>query len=194
MPILRVGTHFLRPEMVKGRWWFGFALAIAGVAALLAGVYFARETGEPTTVETRGKDATALLGIALPDTKGREQALTQWKGKVVVVNFWATWCVPCREEMPQFVNLQRELGNRGLQFVGIAIDQPDKIDAFAAELNLNYPALVGGYGAIELSKALGNRLGALPFTVIVDRAGRVAHTQLGPLKDRELRTIITQLL
>jgi peroxiredoxin len=177
------------------RTWYGLALAVAvGLVALAAGLYFGRETGEPPTREMRGKDATPLLGVSLPDTTGREQALAQWKGKVVVVNFWATWCVPCREEMPQFVKAQRELGDRGVQFVGIAIDQPDKIDAFAKELNLNYPALVGGYGAIELSKSMGNRLGALPFTVIVDRAGRVAHTQLGPLKDTDLRSIISQLL
>ena len=96
--------------------------------------------------------------------------------------------------MPEFVKAQRELGPRGVQFVGIAIDQPDKIDAFAAELQLNYPALVGGYGAIELSKAMGNRLGALPFTVIVNRSGKVAHTQLGPLKEAQLRSILGQLL
>ena len=134
------------------------------------------------------------MGVSLTDTKGNEQSLAQWKGRVLVVNFWATWCVPCREEMPEFVKAQRELGDRGVQFVGIAIDQPDKIDAFAAELHLNYPALGGGYGAIELSKAMGNRLGALPFTVVVDRAGRVAHTQLGPLKESNLRSILAQLL
>jgi thiol-disulfide isomerase/thioredoxin len=170
------------------------AIAVAGLIALAAGIYYGQQTGEPATSEMRGKDAAPLLGISLPDTKGREQALSQWKGKVVVVNFWATWCVPCREEMPQFVKAQQELGDRGLQFVGIAIDQPDKIDAFANELGLNYPALVGGFGAIELSKTMGNRLGALPFTVIVDRAGRVAHTQLGPLKDAQLHSIIAQLL
>jgi thiol-disulfide isomerase/thioredoxin len=80
----------------------------------------------------------------------------------MVVNFWATWCVPCREEMPEFVKAQSELGDRGVHFVGIAIDQPDKVDAFATELHLNYPALIGGFGAIELSKVMGNRLGALP--------------------------------
>ena len=134
---------------------------MVGLIALAAGFYFGRDTASRRP-RVAGTDAAPLLGISLPDTKGREQPLAQWKGKVLVVNFWATWCVPCREEMPEFVRAQQELGGRGVQFVGIAIDQPDKIDAFAAELRLNYPALVGGYGAIELSKAMGNRLGALP--------------------------------
>ena len=141
-----------------------------------------------------GKEATALLGVSLPDTAGHEQSLDQWRGKVLVVNFWATWCVPCREEMPEFVRAQRELGERGLQFVGIAIDKEDKVVEFAKELGLNYPALIGGYGALELSKTLGNRVGALPFTIIVDRFGRIAHTQLGPIKEASLRSIVGQLL
>jgi peroxiredoxin len=96
--------------------------------------------------------------------------------------------------MPRFVKLQDELGAQGLQFVGIAIDQADKVEAFATELGLNYPSLIGGFGASELSKTLGNRLGALPFTVVVDRSGRIAHTQLGPLKPNHLRAIVGQLL
>ena len=135
-----------------------------------------------------------LFAIALPDADGHEQALDQWKGKVLVVNFWATWCAPCREEMPEFVKIQRELGGRGLQFVGIAIDEPDKVKEYSTELGLNYPALIGGYGAIELSKTLGNRVGALPFTIIVDRSGRIVHTQLGPLREATLRSIVSQLL
>ena len=139
-------------------------------------------------------DAGALLALSLPDTEGTPQRLGQWRGKVLVVNFWATWCEPCREEMPQFVQAQKELGPRGLQFVGIAVDQTDKVVQFAKELGLNYPALIGGYDAIELSKPLGNRLAALPFTVILDRKGHIAHTQLGPLKPGQLRSIIGNLL
>jgi peroxiredoxin len=176
------------------RWHAGVAFILAGILALAAGLHLGYREGEGATRDVRGSDAGALLGVALPDASGREQPMSQWKGKVLVVNFWATWCVPCREEMPEFVKAQQEFGSRGLQFVGVAIDEPAKVERFAAELGLNYPALIGGYGAIELSKTLGNRLGALPFTVIVDRTGRIAHTQLGPLKEASLRAIIDQLL
>jgi thiol-disulfide isomerase/thioredoxin len=176
------------------RWLPWLAVAAAGALALAAGLHFGGDGRDGGNDDLRPKDAGALFGVALPDAKGQEQAIGQWKGKVLVVNFWATWCAPCREEMPEFVKAQRELGEKGLQFVGIAIDQPDKVQEFAAEIGLNYPTLIGGYGAIELSKTLGNRLGALPFTIIVDRSGRVAHTQLGPLRDATLRSIVVQLL
>ena len=169
-------------------------LALAGVLALGAGLHFGGFAGDRNVTDRRGTDAGAIFGLALPDTLGHEQSIGQWKGKVLIVNFWATWCVPCREEMPEFVKAQREFGGQGLQFVGIAIDDAAKVKEFAAELDLNYPALIGGYGAIELSRALGNRLGALPFTIIVDRSGHVNHTQLGPIKEAQLRSIISQLL
>ncbi len=111
-----------------------------------------------------------------------------------MVNFWATWCAPCRDEMPQFVRAQGEFGQRGLQFVGIAVDEPAKVRQFAQEIGLNYPALIGGFGAMELSKVYGNRLMALPFTVVVDRSGRIVHTQLGPLAPVKLHSIVKELL
>ena len=155
--------------------------------ALAAGLYFGWRADQPT-------DASTLLALSLPDPSGRSQPLNQWKGKVLVVNFWATWCTPCREEMPEFVKAQRELGSQGLQFVGIAVDEPDKAERFASDIGLNYPVLIGGYGAIELSRTLGNRVVALPFTIIVDRQGHVAHSQLGPLKPAHLSAIVSKLL
>jgi peroxiredoxin len=163
------------------------ALGVVAAFALALGAYFGLRQEAPA-------DAATLLALSLPDAAGKEQSMGQWRGKVVVVNFWATWCAPCREEMPEFVRAQTEFGARGLQFVGIAVDQADKVDQFAKELGLNYPTLIGGYGAVELSKTLGNRVAALPFTIIVDRQGRVAHTQLGPLKPDQLRAIVGKLL
>jgi thiol-disulfide isomerase/thioredoxin len=171
----------------KGTW---VAIAVAGIVALGAGLYWGRTAMEGGA----RRDASTLLALSLPDTAGKEQSFGQWKGKLLIVNFWATWCEPCRDEMPQFVETQQRFGANGLQFVGIAIDQADKVQQFATEIHLNYPALIGGYGAIELSKTLGNRLGALPFTVIVDRSGHIVHTQLGRLNESQLQSFIKQLL
>ena len=177
----------MSPLTSRSTW---IVLTIAGLLALGAGWYFGRGSG----LDPDPAGGSTLLGVSLPDIDGQQQALAQWKGKVMVVNFWATWCVPCREEMPEFVKLQREFGDRGVQFVGIAIDDAAKVKPFAQELGLNYPALIGGYGAVELSKSLGNGIGALPYTLIVDRTGSISQRQLGPIKMTHLRDIIGQLL
>jgi len=163
----------------------------AALAALGAGLYFGQEQRTEAPVS---EAAIGLMGLALPDPTGKEQRMDQWKGKVLVVNFWATWCAPCREEMPEFIKAQKEFGSKGLQFVGIAVDQADKVAQFEKEIGVNYPSLVGGFGAMELSRALGNKLMALPFTVIVDRKGAIVHTQLGLLKPDKLESIVKQLL
>jgi thiol-disulfide isomerase/thioredoxin len=167
-------------------------LAAAAVVALAAGVaagIFLRHSPEPPRL-----DGSSLLAISLPDAEGKPQSLAQWRGKVVVVNFWATWCAPCREEMPLFVKAQKAHGERGLQFVGIAVDEADKARQFAEEIGLNYPTLIGGYGAMELSKTLGNTIMALPFTVVVDRSGKVLITHLGPIKPAQLDGILSKAL
>ena len=168
----------------------GGIVALAAVLALGLGVYL----GISTRTDAPSSSGAGVLELALPDADGHEQRLDQWKGSVIVVNFWATWCVPCREEMPRFVKAQQEFGPKGLQFVGIAVDQPDKIRQFASEIALNYPSLIGGYGALELSKSLGNKFMALPFTIILDRKGRVAYTQLGVVQTEKLDSILGQLL
>ena len=162
-------------------------VAVAACAGLAGGVALFLHGREAS------RDGAAVLSLVLPDLDGKQQALAQWRGKVMVVNFWATWCAPCREEMPQFVATQtREAGN-GVQFVGIAVDQVDKVREFIKEIPLNYPTLIGGMGAIELSRQLGNDLAALPFTIVLDRDGRVAHTQLGPLKPARLDPLLHDL-
>jgi len=166
-------------------------LGLAGAAALGGGFWYGYGRRQAAAAEA-GSVAT-LLALSLPDLAGKQEPLAQWRGKLLVVNFWATWCVPCREEMPEFVRAQREFGDKGLQFVGIAVDEGEKVRRFAEEIGLNYPALIGGYGAMELSRTLGNRLMALPFTVVVGRDGALAHTQLGPLKSEQLRSMITKL-
>lgn len=89
-----------------------------------------------------------------------------------------------------FVAAQKAHGAKGLQFVGIAVDEVAKVKQFAHEIGLNYPALIGGYGALELSRTLGNSVMALPFTIVVGRDGQVMHTQLGPLKHEQLERLV----
>jgi thiol-disulfide isomerase/thioredoxin len=138
--------------------------------------------------------AEAIMAIQLADLKGELQPLSQWRGKVLVVNFWATWCTPCREEIPMFVRMQKKYRAQGLQFIGIAIDQPAQVRAFSHEFSINYPLLIGGMEAVALSRQAGNRIGALPFTLVMDRRGKLAATQLGELTEAKLDSMIRSLL
>jgi thiol-disulfide isomerase/thioredoxin len=167
---------------------FVVASTCVAIGALAAGAALFRQRN------SRARDGEAVLATVLPDLDGHETSLAQWRGKVLIVNFWATWCAPCREEMPQFVAVQSRDGAKGVQFVGIAVDQVDKVRDYVKEVRLNYPVLIGGFGAIELSKALGNELAALPFTIILDKRGGVAHTQLGQLKPAQLDQLLASLL
>jgi thiol-disulfide isomerase/thioredoxin len=134
------------------------------------------------------------LEFSFPDLEGQPQALNQWGGKVIVLNFWATWCGPCLQEIPQFIQLQTELQNQGLQFVGIAIDDPASVAEFSLNTPINYPILISDESGMHLSMQLGNLMGAIPFTVIIDQTGKIVNRQMGELSAAELRKIITPLL
>jgi thiol-disulfide isomerase/thioredoxin len=163
-------------------------LMFAAVLALAAGFWLHPwNRGVP---DSDPGSVARLMAASLPDMEGKSQALAQWRGKVMVVNFWATWCSPCLKEIPEFVRMQEKFGNRGLQFVGIAIDNPEKVREFAAKFRMNYPILLGEMRAIELARTAGNEFGGLPFTIIVDREGRLIGTELGGLNEQKLTKII----
>jgi thiol-disulfide isomerase/thioredoxin len=175
------------------RRWLAWATGgVVAVAALTAGLYFGERASQETV--SANAAAKAVAGLILPDPDGTPQAFSQWHGKVLVVNFWATWCAPCREEMPLFNSAQQQYGSRGVQFVGIAADSPEKVREMVAASPLGYPTVIAGYGAVELSQTLGNRLGALPYTVVLDRAGNVVYRQLGPFSEAKLNTILGQFI
>jgi thiol-disulfide isomerase/thioredoxin len=138
--------------------------------------------------------AERLYAARLADMQGTPQPLEQWRGRVLVVNFWATWCAPCRAEIPGFVRLQERHGSRGLQFVGIAIDQPGKVADFAREFGINYPLLIGGMESLDLLRQAGNRQAVLPYTVVIDRHGKVASRQPGGLTEARLEDLVKPLL
>ena len=121
-------------------------------------------------------------------------AFADWKGKVLVVNFWATWCAPCRQEIPGLISVQGKYAANGLQVVGIAVDQADKAQAFAKDVGINYPVLVAGMEGASLARNLGNRTGALPFTLVLDRGGTPVKAHLGLITEEELDRLLGPLL
>jgi thiol-disulfide isomerase/thioredoxin len=164
---------------------------VFAAAAAIVGYFLSASLHQP---ESRDGEPSNLLAHSFPDLQGRTQALAQWQGKVLVVNFWATWCPPCRKEIPAFIRLQDKYHSRGLQFVGVAIDDEDKVRAFVSDFGVNYPVLIGGLDAVEAGRAAGNRMGGLPFTVILDRQGRHAGSQLGEVAESRLESLVKPLL
>lgn len=124
-------------------------------------------------------DPAAPLDWSFQNIDGTTTPLSAWRGRILVVNFWATWCPPCLHEIPIFIELQREHGAAGLQVVGVALDQVEAVRPFAAEHGLNYPILFGDDDVARYMLALGNDIGALPFTVVFSRDGRIAVSHRG---------------
>jgi thiol-disulfide isomerase/thioredoxin len=167
--------------------------AVVAAAALAAGLLFHPWNRDEPLVQPPASAATLMLA-ALPDLAGQSQPLSQWKGRILVINFWATWCAPCREEIPALIEVQNSLGPKGLQIVGIAIDQAARVKPYSAEMRINYPILIGELDAMDLAQRAGNQLGGLPFTVILDRSGKPVRTELGGLNREKLERIVQPLL
>jgi len=171
------------------------SLAAAGLATTS---WFATQRGNgPDSANSNASaevDVASVWSTSLPDLAQTDQPLKQWLGKVVVVNFWAPWCPPCRKEIPGFIRLQGRLGAQGLQIVGVALDEADKVQAYVDEAGMDYPILLGGMKAVELGQAAGNRLGGLPYTVVFDRRGNPVATQVGEVAEDRLEGIVKPLL
>ena len=136
----------------------------------------------------------AIPPFQLPDLNNEMRNQDDWLGKVVVLNFWAVWCPPCRTEMPEFIELQQEYGEEGLQFVGIAIDTRETVEKFTRQIGVNYPILIGDSNDMLISKKLGNRFEGLPFTAIFDREGKLIHFQIGQISKKRIIEKISPIL
>lgn len=172
------------------------ALLMAGIGGVAAAAgYFANAWRIGTLGPSGDGDAAAaILGNTLHSLDGVPQTLAGLRGKILVINYWATWCAPCREEIPLFVRLQQEYETKGVQFVGIAVDQADKVREFAQEFKINYPLLIAGLDAVELSRRAGNKAGVLPYTLVLDRTGKIAASLVGGLSEARMRAQLAPLL
>ncbi|WP_421793930.1 TlpA family protein disulfide reductase [Hydrocarboniphaga effusa] len=158
-----------------------------GVVAAAGGYGAYRYLASPTVIDEPGGQAPA---ISLPDLTGQPRTLAEFRGKLVLVNFWATWCTPCLKEIPMLIDMQTRFGEQGLQIVGPAMDTPEAVRNKAPQLGIPYPVLVGDAEIVDAMQALGDTLGALPYSVLIDANGEIVFRKHGEFERDELEKLI----
>lgn len=176
-----------------------YGIIAATFAAMGAYTAVQKKQPAPLTTKIAATDGrphsavTALYAASMNDAQGRPQALSQWQGKALVVNFWAPWCAPCVEEMPELDRLARDSAAKNIHIIGIGIDSPSNIAQFAEKFSISYPLYVAGMNGTELARQFGNAAGGLPYTVLIGPDGQVKKTYLGRLKFEELKVDLAAL-
>jgi len=177
--------------MDKSKRRSSFLLAAGALLAAAGGV------GVNLMMRKGGADeaaVNALWSLPLQDLSGAPQPLTRWKGKVLVVNFWATWCEPCREEVPALVRTHAKYASKGVEIVGISLDSVAKVKPFAEEFKISYPLVIASIDAIDVTKKLGNNAGGLPYTLVLDARGQARTRRLGGITEAQLSEALDPIL
>ncbi|ATQ75234.1 alkyl hydroperoxide reductase [Massilia violaceinigra] len=179
---------------------FAGIAVLAGALGAYVGVRHKQEPAVASTTPATGPAAGAagtpvesLFAETMNDPAGKAQSLAQWKGKPLVVNFWAPWCPPCVEEMPELADVAREHSAKNINVIGIGIDSPTNIAEFATKFKITYPIYVAGISGTDLSRKFGNSAGGLPYTVLIGADGLVKKTYLGRIKFDELKADLAAL-
>ena len=161
---------------------------LVGLLALAAGgaLWLLSRPADPHARAVPTIAPAALNATTFTDAEGRTQPLGQFQGRLLVLNFWATWCAPCREEMPAFARIHARWKDRGVHLIGISAEGPEKVAQFGRGLAIPYPLWTGGDQVRELSRRLGNATGALPHTALIGPQGEILETRVGPYTETEL--------
>ena len=128
--------------------------------------------------------------FAAMDLDGQRRNIKEWDGKVILLNFWATWCPPCLKEIPDFIELQKDYGEQGFQIIGIAVDDEQAVREYATEIGMNYPTMAVQSEGVGLARRYGNHAGALPYTVIINRNGEISNTIMGELSKTRAKELL----
>lgn len=144
-----------------------------------------------------GIDTEAFFASSFTGLEGETLAMEQYRGRPLIVNFWARWCGPCREEIPELVHLREAQGEGGIEVIGVSVEASDKLDTvrdFAKAYDMRYPVAVAGKDGIPLMKALGNEQAGLPFTVYIGRDGKAVGSKMGLVRRDDLDEAAQRLL
>jgi thiol-disulfide isomerase/thioredoxin len=180
------------------------SLAVAVLATV--GGYYTSHHYSSTSHLAVGGDATEaavttskagavdeLWKAQLQNAAGTAQSIAAFKGKPIVLNFWASWCGPCVKEMPSLAVLQREYANKGITFIGVGVDSEKNVNEFLQKIPVGYPIYIAGFGGADLARSFGNNAGALPYTVVIDAKGEIRSTKLGEVDQKELKATLDAL-
>ena len=165
----------------RRRWLTG---AVAGAAAL-GGIGLAWRTYQPQAMAPAAESALWQLQFAALD--GNVLQMSSMRGRPLLLNFWATWCPPCVEELPLLSSFYQEHSAKGWQVLGLAVDQLDPVKRFLARTPVSFPVVLAGVSGVEIGRSLGNLSGGLPFTVVLGSDGLVAHRKMGKVTPDNLR-------
>lgn len=165
----------------RRRWLVAAVATAAGLGGIGLALRMQRTPSTPEKVEA----GLWRMTFAMPD--GGSLDMASLRGRPVLLNFWASWCQPCVEELPLLNGFFRENSTRGWQVIGLAVDQLDPVKRFLAKAPVSFPIALAGSSGIELGKSLGNLSGGLPFTVVFGSEGLVAHRKMGKVTPEDLR-------
>lgn len=173
---------------MKNTFIFAIAIILAGGSGFILQRYLAENTVSTLTSRT----SMARPDFAMKDLDGKLRDIKEWDGKIIILNFWATWCPPCLKEIPDLIKLQNLYGQQGLQIIGIAIDNDDDVRAFIKKTGINYPVMASQQAG-ELAGLYGNKIGGLPYTAIINRDGEITETIIGVLHMQRAEKILSAL-
>jgi peroxiredoxin len=164
---------------------------VAGVLLAVTGFFLLQQQAREGGDSADGRQRPAF---SLPDLDGRMHTIGEWDGKVLLVNFWATWCPPCRQEIPDFIDVRKRYHDRGFEIVGVAIDDPDSVRDYVDVLEIDFPVLHGQAEASAIARQYGNHTNALPYSALIDRQGRIRFSGAGRIPRQSLEQAVKQLL
>ena len=165
-------------------------LALVALIMLAAGIVIGMWRIKP---QSNVAPADWVFELSFPDAEGKQIGMSAVRGKFTMINFWATWCPPCVEEMPELSRFHEEMSPTGVHVIGLAVDAPSNVREFLSSRRFSYPRLITGASGTELAKRLGNAIDALPYTVLIDDKGAVLKQKVGRIREEEMKSWISQV-